>query len=147
MNYAEDRLDRRSRTLEQEKNSCLGGKEGTDATFRSPPSDSLAEDLARSHKILRSAAVASRAGAASALGVERERRATFLDKLREGHELAGRTLRDCGLCKQATFHYAMAWMCDVDNDRSAGRIYVPCITSSESGVCLMTHRYGQSTFA
>lgn len=73
MNYAEDRLDRRSRhDITQDVSSS--------ASF-SP----LELDLMQSHKLLKEG------------------------NLVKGHELAGRSLRDAGFVRQATFHYGMAW--------------------------------------
>ena len=78
MNYAEDRLDRRSR---------LGSSSATSV---------LSKDLDHAHKLL--------------------------DKgdLRAGHELAGRTLRDGGLCRQAIFHYGIVWKLKLDDALAAG---------------------------
>ena len=89
MNYATDRLDRRERFEQGEKGLQTGGPTGGGSV--------LAIDLERAHSLLKE---------------------TSSTSIREGHELAGRTLRDGGFCAQATFHYAMAWMFD-ENDVSA----------------------------
>uniref|UniRef100_A0A6S8TGL9 SGNH hydrolase-type esterase domain-containing protein n=1 Tax=Chaetoceros debilis TaxID=122233 RepID=A0A6S8TGL9_9STRA len=73
MNYAEDRLDRRSR------------HDTTTDVSSSASISPLELDLMQSHVLLKEGNHA------------------------KGHELAGRSLRDAGFVRQATFHYGMAW--------------------------------------
>jgi len=73
--------------------------------------NSLVIDLTHAHSMIRAALLNSNRIEASNL-------------LKMGHELAGRTLRDCGLCAHASFHYAMAWMCDVSDADRAGIFFL-----------------------
>lgn len=86
MNYAEDRLDRRVRYLREDADTGGGSSEKSSlaADYRS------ALEIIYSRKSMDSKDAATRLSAA--------------------HELLGRTLRDVGQCRQAVYHYAMAWM-------------------------------------
>ena len=133
MNYAEDRLDRRARAMDRRPREEVndsdagGGDDGRRRKVTDSPSstdDDLASDLHRAHEIFRLAASVTGEENRKGEGVSTSSVDGVLSQLREGHELAGRTLRDCGLCRQAAFHYAMAWMCDGDDERSAGTIHL-----------------------
>jgi len=95
MNYAKNRLDRRAQCNEEEKLNNT--------------KNSIISDLKQAHHLLES--VATDVPSSS-----------LLERLKSGHELAGRTLRDCGYCRHASFHYGLAWMCDVNDDECAGQV-------------------------
>lgn len=65
----------------------------------SSSNSSLYSDLVESHKLLKS---------------------KNLDELSKGHELCGRTLRDAGFCRQAVFHYAIAWSLNPNDEKTIG---------------------------
>lgn len=67
------------------------------------------------------------------------------DENAQGHELCGRTLRDAGLCRQATFHYAMAWCLNSDDEKAVGDYaqMVDLAGFPEVGImCLLFFRLG-----
>lgn len=86
MNYAEDRLDRRARYGKENTNDTGSKPNLSGSPSRLSPLDA---DLNEAHRLLRS------------------ENATFKAN---GHELAGRTLRDCGKNRQALYHYSQAWI-------------------------------------
>ena len=110
MNYAEDRLDRRA------AGSTIGA------------------DLDAAHAALREAgdALLLHAGAAinstvvdtgtqhASFDVSSPEITSILQQLRSAHELCGRSLRDRGLCRQASYHYGLAWSCDPTSSTGAG---------------------------
>lgn len=110
MNYAEDRLDRRA------AGSTIGA------------------DLDAAHAALREAgdALLLHAGAAinstvvdagtqhASFDVSSPEIIGILQQLRSAHELCGRSLRDRGLCRQASYHYGLAWSCDPTSSTGAG---------------------------
>ena len=81
MNYAEDRLDRRARS--SENNTTTEG---------SSTKDQLACDLKCAHDVLIYSSSSQ-----------------SLIELRDAHELCGKTLRDSGQNRQAVYHFGMAW--------------------------------------
>jgi len=83
MNYAEDRLDRRARSSENNT-----GGSGT--------RDQLACDLKCAHDVLISSSSSNTTKQS-------------LIELRDAHELCGKTLRDSGQNRQAVYHFGMAW--------------------------------------
>lgn len=98
MNYAEDRLDRRATA------------KGDTTTH-----DQLEYDLKRAHCVFRNCASSHKHEcdlpvpppppadeAAPSISPS-------LHDIRAAHELAGKTLRDCGQNRQAVFHFGMAW--------------------------------------
>jgi hypothetical protein len=96
MNYAEDRLDRRARADE------------AGATV----AEEITTDLEKAHEVFKIHGTFT--VAASTDNVD-----SFL-QLIDAHELAGRTLRDCGQIRQSVFHFGMAWkfchwQCHIDN--------------------------------
>lgn len=96
MNYAEDRLDRKARYSNSTSNELESSR------------NLIQRDLRAAHSVLKPPTTY-------------ESTEETLSRLKKGHELAARTLRDCGKCHQATVHYGMAWMCDVEDDKSAGK--------------------------
>ena len=80
MNYAEDRLDRRARSSEN-----------------NPTKDQLACDLKCAHDVL-----------ISSSSVDTTQQQSLIE-LRDAHELCGKTLRDSGQNRQAVYHFGMAW--------------------------------------
>ena len=126
MNYAEDRLDRKARA------------NAADVTT----TDEIWKDLEKAHHVfkLHSSTSASRRSPEDVDGTSAPRRPepdvdsadddiidnTVLTQIKDAHELAGRTLRDCGQIRQSVFHFGMAWkLChhrgnvisnDVEND-------------------------------
>jgi len=125
MNYAEDRLDRRARMINLIENGSMSqSDEGVFNCESYPPTNppksnnidsqsgfnnksSLVMDLNQAHSMIHAGMSCSNTMEATCY-------------LKTGHELAGRTLRDCGLCSHASFHYAMAWMCDESDADRAG---------------------------
>ena len=95
MNYAVDRLDRRYRFSTAKSNQPNNEK-----SIGSNTNSSLSRDLYDAHSML----------------------AYTSDSkiLRDGHALAGRTLRDGGFCQQSLFHFGMAWIYDAENAMAAG---------------------------
>lgn len=137
MNYAEDRLDRKARMsniTDGNMNDEVGSKIPSSSRFASDANtrNGLVRDLQRAHSLLRSgggdavSAYPVAAGRDDNFGMEEaeEKQNGFhTPKARKGgHELAGRTLRDCGSCRHATFHYGMAWLCDVDDWKCADQL-------------------------
>jgi hypothetical protein len=93
MNYAKDRLDRRAT-----------------ARMDSTTDDQLECDLNRAHCVFRNHGLCRSHGCEAAAGDGDEATpSSALDNLRAAHELAGKTLRDCGKNHQAVFHFGMAW--------------------------------------
>mmetsp|Transcript_16433 Transcript_16433/g.47188 ORF Transcript_16433/g.47188 Transcript_16433/m.47188 type:complete len:716 (+) Transcript_16433:62-2209(+) len=116
MNYAEDRLDRRARYQDGGPDDS-GGQNATSIPTAS--SSTIASDLKAAHATLEQAGEALMLCAAKSTSQDTATHAfdlslpeimIILDQLRSGHELAGRSLRDCGRCREATHHYALAWM-------------------------------------
>ena len=125
MNYAEDRLDRRARYQAETRDSTCN----TDAAAsdEKPPSmlslsaSPIASDLRKAHSILHAAGESfSETIIDDHLDLQSHAVKETLFQLRTGHELAGRSLRDCGKCRHATYHYSLAWMCDPTNYQCAG---------------------------
>ena len=112
MNYAEDRLDRKARYSES-------------TILPSESSQNLIQrDLMDAYSLLNSTTSTTTtvdSTTTTTTTVTSEEKEKTLSRLKKGHELAGRTLRDCGKCHQATFHYGMAWMCNVHDETSAGK--------------------------
>lgn len=103
MNYAEDRRDRRARHGKESISSIPSSRSRLSST------PAVIADLSSAQSLLRSASVAVF-----------EESPEALNKLREAHELAGRSLRDCGLCRHAAFHYAQAFRCSPESWVGAG---------------------------
>ena len=126
MNYAEDRLDRRARYQEG-----VGEKSG-DTNNATSTANTIAADLNFAHAALEEAGEklwqlevcatnsTSQDTAPNMFDLSLHGVKIILDQLRSGHELAGRALRDCGRCRHATYHYALAWMCHPTNYAGAG---------------------------
>jgi len=87
MNYAEDRLDRRARA------------DKTGATV----AEEITTDLEKAHHVIQTHFIYTSTGAVSTDDVD------SILALIDAHELAGRTLRDCGKIRQSVFHFGMAW--------------------------------------
>eukprot|EP00984_Skeletonema_dohrnii_P008349 scaffold3049_cov122-Skeletonema_dohrnii-CCMP3373.AAC.10 len=85
MNYAEDRLDRRARADE------------AGATV----AEEITTDLEKAHDVFKIHGTFTVAASTDSVD-------SFL-QLIDAHELAGRTLRDCGQIRQSVFHFGMAW--------------------------------------
>mmetsp|Transcript_9559 Transcript_9559/g.17958 ORF Transcript_9559/g.17958 Transcript_9559/m.17958 type:complete len:675 (+) Transcript_9559:21-2045(+) len=103
MNYAEDRIDRKARHIDNSSNL-------------SP----LEIDLYQAHEYLKQGQESNSCNCTSSSS------SSVRTKIK-GHELAGRTLRDAGFCAHATFHYGMAWILSYSlknnelDDRSYGQ--------------------------
>jgi len=82
MNYAEDRLDRRARA----------DKAGATVA------NEITADLEKAHDVFKTHCVTAPTNDVDSIL-----------KLIDAHELAGRTLRDCGRIRQSAFHFGMAW--------------------------------------
>ena len=97
MNYAEDRLDRKARA------------DAADVTT----TDEIASDLEQAHLVFKqlhsSTKNASRRPNPEVDGADDIIDNTVLTQIKDAHELAGRTLRDCGRIRQSVFHFGMAW--------------------------------------
>ena len=90
MNYAEDRLDRKARA---------------DRAGAAVVTDEITTDLETAHDVFKIH------GHNAVTGASTDNVDNFL-QLIDAHELAGRTLRDCGQIRQSVFHFGMAWkMC------------------------------------
>lgn len=124
MNYAEDRLDRRARYQE-------GVVENSGDKNAPSTANTIAADLNLAHAALEEAGEALlqvlcatnstlKDTESHAFDLSAPKIISILDQLRSGHELAGRALRDCGRCRHATYHYALAWMCRPTNHAGAG---------------------------
>ncbi len=87
MNYAEDRLDRRARADE------------AGATV----AEEITTNLDKAHHVIKTRCIDTSTEAVSAGDVD------SILQLIDAHELAGRTLRDCGQIRQSVFHFGMAW--------------------------------------
>jgi hypothetical protein len=110
MNYAEDRIDRKARHIQ---NSCN----------LSP----LEIDLHQAHEFLHDDKEDSRNDfhrSSSSSSSNNSSSSTVQTRIK-GHELAGRTLRDAGFCAHATFHYGMAWIlsCSIKRHGYNGRLH------------------------
>ncbi|KAL3756208.1 hypothetical protein ACHAWU_007159 [Discostella pseudostelligera] len=102
MNYAEDRLDRRATAK-------------VDTTSH----DQLEYDLKRAHSVLNKYYASHRHRGCDTLPSSHaddddvDEASPYISpslrELRAAHELAGKTLRDCGQNRQAVFHFGMAW--------------------------------------
>ena len=160
MNYAEDRLDRRARMIDNmvninaheqsiHKRLLQGGKSdhGLDTTQTRGPFDSSTNLYGEQGSLQELGSNPSQDCASLDLDDKANRKSWSENSLvmdlnhahamihaghinpnhneaiyflKMGHELAGRTLRDCGLCAHASFHYAMAWMSDGSDAERAG---------------------------
>lgn len=87
MNYAEDRLDRRARADD-------GG---------ASVAEEITTDLEKAHHVIQTRCIDTSTEVVSADDVD------SILQLIDAHELAGRTLRDCGQIRQSVFHFGMAW--------------------------------------
>mmetsp|Transcript_41796 Transcript_41796/g.61179 ORF Transcript_41796/g.61179 Transcript_41796/m.61179 type:complete len:144 (-) Transcript_41796:14-445(-) len=139
MNYAEDRLDRRARIEEELRlcqhhktddesnnngsvhgNSNKGAKISAATTTNYTNTYGLISDLQRAHEVLR----CNNNDDEDDNDHEQKIRNRNL-RMKQGHELAGRTLRDCGKCREATFHYGMAWLYDFEDVQAAEQEIMP----------------------
>ena len=119
MNYAEDRLDRRARASANADGECKKA-EGTPSAATTSTQDQLADDLHRAHDVFASHAHYLQQVLSLSTSNEddngknnlavRQLLCQPLRELRAAHELAGKTLRDGGQNKQATFHFGLAWI-------------------------------------
>jgi len=102
MNYAEDRLDRRARSSENN-------------TEGSGTRDQLVCDLKCAHDVLKVSLSSSNTTKQS------------LIELRDAHELCGKTLRDSGQNRQAVYHFGIAWrLCHSLNNKNMCNTNVDC---------------------
>ena len=98
MNYAEDRLDRRARTL------------ATCSQQKSHVSQGLECDLHEAHSIIHQySAQCDFLLTATASSSGDDTQIFALRKLLSAHRLAGKSLRDRGSNRQAVFHFGLAW--------------------------------------
>lgn len=94
MNYAEDRLDRRARA---DDNGATVAEE-------------ITADLERAHHVFKTHCIDTSSEVAFTDDVDN------ILQLINAHELAGRTLRDCGKIRQSVFHFGMAWKLAYNNE-------------------------------
>ena len=93
MNYAEDRLDRKARA------------NAADVTT----TDEIWKDLEKAHHVFKLHSSSRRRPEPDVDGADDIIDNTVLTQIKDAHELAGRTLRDCGQIRQSVFHFGMAW--------------------------------------